>query len=639
VTTERTSPAEEEHRKVGLDLDLWKRLWGYTRRYRRDVACLVGLAMVTATVDVSFPLVTRGVIDEVARNKGDAELGRYVLAYLGLTVVFAASVVNFIRLAGKIRTHVAADIRRDGFRNLQALSFTYFDRRPVGWLMARMTSDVERLANILAWGVLDLFWGLTLMSGIAGLMLALDLRLALVVLAIVPPLAAISVLFKRRILASARVVRKTNSRITATFNEAAVGVRTAKAFGREEADLRAFSGLAGTLRDASYRNAMQAAVYLPIVLTLGSLATGVALAWGGVDVGLGRISLGTLVAFLTWSKHFFDPVQELAHWFAEMQMAQASAERILGLIAEEPEIADSPLTRFTVRARRERPRDDGRAADGLPDAFGTLVFENVSFAYPGGEAVLAGFDLVLRPGETVALVGPTGGGKSTIAGLACRFYDPTAGAVRLDGIDLRERGLAWVRSHLGIVLQTPHLFSGTIADNLRYGKLNASDAELERAARLAGAHDFIAAQPAGYATEVGEGGVRLSTGEKQLLSIARALLAEPRLFVLDEATSSVDTETEARIQSALERVLHGRTSLVIAHRLSTIRRADRILVIDGGRIVEDGDHAALMAAGGRYHELYVQQSLRGARFAAAPAEARREELGIAGGHGAAPATH
>jgi len=614
---------EEEHRARGLDLALWKRLWGYTRRYRRDVAMLVGFAVVTASIDVAFPLVTRGVVDEVAAHGRDAALGRYVLAYGGLTALFAISVASFIRLAGKIRTHVAADIRRDGFRNLQALSFTYFDRRPVGWLMARMTSDVERLSNILAWGVLDLFWGLTLMSGIASLMLVLDAKLALVVLAIVPPLAVVSVFFKRRILDSARIVRKTNSRITATYNEAASGVRTAKAFGREEADLRGFSGLAGTLRDASYRNSMQAAVYLPLVLTLGSLATGVALALGGIDAGLGRISLGTLIAFLTWSKHFFDPVQEMAHWFAEMQTAQASAERILGLIAEEPEIEDTPMTRYTVR----RLRDEGRrglrlvahdtAEDGYPDAFGSLVFDGVTFAYPNGERVLSDFRLELRPGETVALVGPTGGGKSTIASLACRFHDPTEGAVRLDGVDLRERGLAWYRSHLGVVLQTPHLFSGTIADNLRYGKLAATDAELEHAAKLAGAHDFIAAQPDGYATQVGEGGVMLSTGEKQLLSIARALLKDPRLFVLDEATSSVDTETEARIQRGLEHVLRGRTSLVIAHRLSTIRRADRILVIDGGEIVEDGDHASLMAEGGRYHDLVVQQSLRGASFAAA----------------------
>jgi ATP-binding cassette, subfamily B, bacterial len=607
---------EEEHRSQSLDFALWKKLWGYASRYRRDVALLAAFAVVTALVDVSFPLVTRAVIDEVAARRGEARLWPYMIAFGALTCVFAGSVASFIRLAGKIRTHVACDIRRDGFDNLQALSFTYFDRRPVGWLMARMTSDVERLANILAWGVLDLFWGLTLMTGIGAFMLVLDARLALVVLAVVPPLAVVSVLFKRKILASARVVRKTNSRITASYNEAAVGVRTAKAFGREPADLAAFSDLAGILAAASRRNAVLSALYLPIVLTLGSLATGVALAWGGVDVGLGRISLGTLVAFLTWSRHFFDPVQEMAHWFAEMQMAQASAERILGLIAEDPAIKDSALTSFVVGARRRRPARDGLAEDGHPDRFGRLVFERVGFAYPSGERVLAGFDLELRPGETVALVGPTGGGKTTIAGLACRFYEPTEGRILLEGRDYRERGLAWYRSHLGIVLQSPHLFSGTIAANLRYGRLDATDAEVEEAARLAGAHDFVAALPKGYATDVGEGGVRLSTGEKQLLSIARALLKRPRLFVLDEATSSVDTETEARIQRGLERVLEGRTSLVIAHRLSTIRRADRILVIDGGRIVEDGNHGTLMSARGRYHELYTQQSLRGARFGA-----------------------
>ncbi len=610
---------EEEHRSQSLDLALWRKLWGYARRYRRDVAGLCVFAVITALVDVSFPLVTRAVVDEVAAKRGDARLLPYALAFGALTCVFAGSVASFIRLAGKVRTHVACDIRRDGFDNLQALSFSYFDRRPVGWLMARMTSDVERLANILAWGVLDLFWGLTLMSGIAVLMVSLDARLALVVLTVVPPLALLSVFFKRRILVSARVVRKTNSRITASYNEAAVGVRTAKAFGREPADLASFSDLAGTLEAASRRNQVLSALYLPLVMTLGSLATGLALAWGGVDAGLGRVSLGTLIAFLTWSRHFFDPVQEMAHWFAEMQMAQASAERILGLIAEVPAIKDSPLTSFVVGARRKRgaPARDGAAEDGHPADFGRLSFERVGFAYPGGERVLAGFDLELRPGETVALVGPTGGGKSTIAALACRFYEPTEGRILLDGIDYTQRGLSWYRSHLGIVLQSPHLFSGTIAANLRYGRLEASPAELEEAARLAGAHDFIAALPKGYDTDVGEGGVRLSTGEKQLLSIARALLKRPRLFVLDEATSSVDTETEARIQKGLERMLAGRTSLVIAHRLSTIRRADRILVVDAGRIVEDGDHAQLMSARGRYHELYTQQSLKGARFEAA----------------------
>ena len=611
--------AEDEHRARGLDFGLWRRLWAYTRPYRREVALLCLFGVLTAAVDVSYPLVTRAVIDAVDQHGGQVDLKPYVLIYAGLTVVFCLSIAGFIRLAGKIRTHVACDIRRDGFDNLQQLSFSYFDRRPVGWLMARMTSDVERLSNILAWGVLDLVWGLTLMTGIATLMLVMDFQLGLVVLAVVPFLALVSVLFKRRILASSRLVRKTNSRLTASYNEAAVGVRTAKAFGREDADLKSFSGLSGTMEGASLRNAIQSALYLPAVLTLGSLATGLALAWGGVDVGAGRITIGTLIAFLTWTKHFFDPVQEMAHWFAEMQMAQASAERILGLIAEEPSIRDSALTRYVVEARRNGDRGDGSevAEDGFADAFGTLEFRDVGFSYDGGrggEPVLEHFDLTMRPGESVALVGATGSGKSTIAGLACRFYEPTSGQVLLDGVDTRRRGLAWFRSNLGIVQQSPHLFSGSLADNIRYGQLDATDEEVAEASRLAGAHDFIAALPEGYATEVGEGGVRLSTGERQLVSIARALLKRPRFLVLDEATSSVDTETEQRIQRGLERVLSGRTSLVIAHRLSTIRSADRILVIDAGRIVESGDHETLMACRGRYFDLYTQQSLRGAQL-------------------------
>ncbi|MEM7309002.1 MAG: ABC transporter ATP-binding protein [Planctomycetota bacterium] len=604
---------EEEHRASRLDLDLWRRLWAYTRPYRPQVLLLCFFGIVTAAVDVSYPLVTRAVIDAVDERGAEADLLPYAFLYAGLTVVFCLSIAGFIRLAGKIRTHVACDIRSEGFDNLQRLSFSYFDRRPVGWLMARMTSDVERLSNILAWGVLDLVWGLTLMSGIATLMLLMDVQLAVVVLAVVPFLALLSVFFKRRILASSRVVRKTNSRLTASYNEAAVGVRTAKAFGREEADLRSFSGVAGTMEGASLRNALQSALYLPAVLTLGSLATGLALAWGGVDVGAGRITLGTLIAFLTWTRHFFDPVQEMAHWFAEMQMAQASAERILGLISEEPTVRDSAMTRHVIRARRRRARSD-RAEDGFQDRFGTLAFEGVGFTYDGGEEVLADFDLTLRAGETVALVGATGSGKSTIASLACRFYEPTSGRILLDGVDYTRRGLAWFRSNLGIVLQSPHLFSGTLAENIRYGQLDATDEEVREASRLAGADDFISALPEGYDTEVGEGGVRLSTGEKQLVSIARALLKRPRFLVLDEATSSIDTETEERIQRGLDLVLEGRTSLVIAHRLSTIRKADRILVIDAGRIVESGNHAALMARGGRYFQLYTQQSLRDARF-------------------------
>jgi ATP-binding cassette subfamily B protein len=606
-------PAEETYAR-GLDLGLWRKLFGYTRPYRRHVAGLVASAIALAIVDTAFPLVTRRLIDDVVARGREAEILPYAAAYALLTVALSGCVGIFVHLGGIIRTHVSHDIRRAGFENLQRLSFSFFDHRPVGWLMARMTSDCERLSMIMAWGVLDFFWGVTLMAGIAVVMLVLDARLAGIVLAVIPVLAGMSVFFQRRILASSRVVRKTNSRITAFFNEAIMGVRTTKVFVRERHDLEDFRDLSGEMYAASVRNALHSALYLPLVLTLGSLATGLALAAGGLEVTTGRITLGTLVAFLTYTRHFFDPIQEMAYWFTEMQMAQASAERILGLVEAEPEIRDSEAVRALLSAHRTEspslPAATAVAEDGGPDTIGTIEFRDVQFAYAEGTRVLDGFDLTVDSGETIALVGPTGGGKSTIVSLLCRFYEPTSGEVRIDGTDYRKRGLHWLQSNLGIVLQTPHLFSGTVAENIRYGRLKATDREIERAAEVVDAHEFIQGLEDGYRTQVGENGNRLSTGQKQLVSFARAILAEPKILVMDEATSSIDTETERRIQRGLARVLEGRTSFVIAHRLSTIRAADRIVVIVDGKIAEEGSHEELLALRGRYFDLYVQQSLR-----------------------------
>ncbi|MEW6071431.1 MAG: ABC transporter ATP-binding protein [Planctomycetota bacterium] len=600
----------EESFARGIDLALWRRLFRYALRYRRTVILFALAGATVAAADVCFPLVTRRVIDEAAQHGAGARLLECGLVYAGLLLLLCGGVFSFIRLGGTIRTCVSHDIRADGFASLQRLSFAYYDRRPVGWLMARMTADCDRLSQIMAWGVLDTVWGLTLMAGITAAMLALDARLALAVVAVVPVLAAASVFFQKRILASSRVVRRTNSRLTAAYNEGIMGVRTTKVFSREQESLREFQSLSGEMFSASVRNQVQSALYLPVVLTIGSLATSLALAAGGFQVSGGAISIGTLIAFLSYSRSFFEPVQELAYWFAELQMAQAGAERIMGLVAEVPEIQDSSAVRAAIAAHRAAPPRPGLAEDGLPDEIARIEFRDVSFAYRDGPPVLQHFDLTVRAGQTIALCGPTGGGKSTIAGLLCRFYEPTAGEIRIDGRDYRTRSLHWLQSNLGIVLQTPHLFSGTILENIRYGNLAATDDEVIAAARLAGAHDFVAALEDGYATQAGEGGSRLSTGQKQLVSFARAILARPRLLVMDEATSSIDTETEHRLQAGLAHVLAGRTSFVIAHRLSTIRAADRILVIDGGRIVEDGPHAALMAKRGRYFALYTQQSLR-----------------------------
>ena len=600
---------EEENYARRFDLSLWRKLFAYTKPYRREVGLLVALAIGTAAVDVSFPLVTRRLIDDVVARGRDADFAHFAVGYLGLTVTLCLFVWTFVRVTGKVRTHVSHDIRRDGFANLQRLSFSFYDHRPVGWLMARMTSDCERLSNIMAWGLLDFFWGVTMMSGIAVVLLVLNLRLGLIVLAVVPVLMWISAVFQRRILKSSRLVRKTNSKITAAYNESIVGVRTSKVFVRQQENLREFRELTTEMHGGSVRNALQSALLLPLILTLGSVATGLTLVIGGLDVTRGAVTVGTLIAFLTYVRHFFDPVQELGHWFAEIQMAQASAERVIGLIETVPQVRDRHDVAARIRATGPtRPR--GLAEDGMPDSIATIDFVNVGFYYQGGVRVLEGFDLSVRAGETIALVGPTGGGKSTIVSLLCRFYEPTSGEIRIDGVDYRERSLHWLQSSLGIVLQTPHLFSGTVAENIRYGRLDTTRAEIEEAATIVGAHAFIERMENGYESEVGEGGVLLSTGEKQLVSFARAILAKPRILVMDEATSSVDTKTEHAIQRALDRVLEGRTSFVIAHRLSTIRSADRILVIDAGRIVEQGPHAELMRARGRYHDLYVQQSLR-----------------------------
>jgi ATP-binding cassette subfamily B protein len=601
---------QADRRKKRMDLSLWRRLAGFLVPHQKCTILLILSGVATAIVDASFPLLTREVIDDVVLRGAEAPLLGYGLAYFGLAVALAFCVWALIWLAGRMRAYVSHDIRRAGFDRLQELSFSFYDHRPVGWLMARMTSDCERLANIFAWGLLDIVWSLTLLSIIAVVMFVINAKLAAVALTVIPIVIWVGTIFRKRILRTARRVRKTNSKITAAYNEGIMGVKTSKVFVREEENLDGFTRLTDRMYDASVRNALHSAMYFPVVLTLGSLATGLALAVGGFEVTAGVLSIGTLIAFLTYTRQFFEPIHQIAAWFAEMQMAQASAERIMGLIATVPEISDSDDVRSRIVTEDTNGHRDGFAIDGYPDRIGEIEFRNVGFRYSKGPLVLTDFSLVVRPGMTIALVGQTGGGKTTIVNLLCRFYEPTEGQILLDGIEYRARSLAWLQGSLGIVLQEPHLFSGSVKENILYGKLAATDEEVEAAASLAGAHDFILGMENGYESEVGEGGVRLSTGQKQLVSFARAILAKPRILVMDEATSSVDTETEARIQEGLSRVLEGRTSFVIAHRLSTIRNADLILVIDGGRIVEQGTHRDLLTKAGRYNDLYRQQSLR-----------------------------
>ncbi|MCZ6855555.1 MAG: ABC transporter ATP-binding protein [Gammaproteobacteria bacterium] len=601
---------DEEALAAHLNLALWTKLFAYVRKYPRYLTWLAVFAVLTAVMDVSYPLITRGVIDAVAADGMSAVLWPYMVAYMGATLVITFAIGGFIWMGGKIRTHVSHDIRRDGFENLQKLSFSFYDYRPVGWLMARMTSDCERLSNIMAWGFLDLVWGGTMMLGIALAMLVMNAKLALAVLAIIPVLGWVSAKFQRRILKSARVVRSTNSRITGSYNEAIMGVLTSKAFVREKANLEEFRTLTDTMYSASVQNLTQAAVYLPLVITLASLATGLALAIGGIDLLGGMITAGTLIAFMAYTRHFFDPVEQFGHWFAEMQMAQASAERIMSLIETDPKIKDSPSVLQALARVRAVPGQTRIAADGGLAKIEKIELCGVGFSYNSAQPVLSDINLTVVRGETIAIVGPTGGGKSTLVNVICRFYEPTSGTVLIDGMDYRNRSLHWLQSNLGMVLQNAHIFGGSIMENIRYGKLSATDEEVIAATKLAGAHEFVSAFSEGYATETGEGGSRLSAGQKQLVSFARAILADPQILVMDEATSSVDTETEQRIQQGLANVLEGRIAFVIAHRLSTIRNANRIVVIEKGRISETGSHIELMTRRGHYYDLYRQQSLQ-----------------------------
>jgi ATP-binding cassette, subfamily B, bacterial len=591
-----------------LDLKLWGRVYRHALPHKRLLRPLFASAVLIAATEATFPLVTKRAIDAAVESCDAFAVWPFAVAFFLLAALLSIGVWLFIDKAGSVSNHVAHDIRRAGFDRLQELELAYYDARPAGWLISRLTSDCDRLARILAWGFTDLVWGLCLVFMLGGILLWLDWRLGLIALAALPPLAVISAVFQKRILRSAREIRRMNSQITASYSESIAGTRTTKTLGRERANLEEFSELSSSMYLASVRNARQAAIYVPLVTAIGSMAVGLSLWRGGVGVMEGAITLGTLVAFLTCAGQFFNPINQIAQILANMQGAQAAAERVLSLLATEPKIRDSAsaLERLRMHAAANPPSPH-LAPDGLPAQIETLEFRDVSFSYASGESVMKRFNLTVRAGETVALVGPSGGGKTTLVSIACRFYEPTEGEVLINGVDYRERSLDWLQSCLGLVLQTPRLFAGSIRENIRYGRLAATDAEVEAAARAVRADHFISQLEGGFDAEVGEGGGRLSTGQRQLISFARAVLANPQIFVMDEATSSIDAETELLIQDALQRVFRGRISFVIAHRLSTIRRADRILFIAGGRIIESGRHEELLRQRGRYFELYTKQ--------------------------------
>lgn len=597
-------PLQEQEFSKRLDLAVWKRLLQFARPYRRYLLILIIQMVFLGLVDALLPLFNRYAIDKIALTGQLGKLIPFSILALAVIVLQAVNVRLMILSAGKLECNIPYDIRKAAFARLQSMPLAYYDQTPVGWLLARMTSDSRRLGETLSWNIVDLFWALAMMLLTMIFMLFLNARLALLVLATVPVLVTVSILFQKRILFNYRKVRKFNSHITAGFNEGIGGAKTIKSLSIEDAMHREFSEKTRDMREFAVRSATISAVYTPIVLLLGSIAAGLVLWRGGIQVetGLaGSIGYGTMVAFISYAVQFFEPVKQFARVFTELNYAQASAERVISIIDMEAGIRDSAVVEEAYGAMLNSNREQ------WPEFMGQISFQDVTFRYKEGENILEHFNLEIRAGEKVAIVGETGSGKSTLVNLACRFYEPTEGRILIDGIDYRERPLLWMYANLGYVLQEPHLFSGTVRENIAYGRKDISIEMIEKAARIVNAHDFILQMENGYETQVGERGSRLSTGQKQLISFARAIVSDPGMFVLDEATSSVDTETEHLIQQAMNNALHGRTSLIIAHRLSTIRSADRILVIEKGKIVEEGNQRELLRKKGRYWRLYTNQ--------------------------------
>ncbi len=585
-----TSYFDEEEFETKFNSKVLGRILQLTNPHKNWVIGFLVTIAVVAGLDSVTTYLSKLIIDNGILEGNKQALTNIVLIYGATILVQSASTFLFIYLAGILGERIRYDLRKKMFNHLQALSLDYYSKTPVGWIMARVSSDSERVAELVTWGLVDSTWGLMSIVTSMIFMVIINWKLALIVLALVPVLFLIATLFQKWILGSFRNVRKTNSRIVGAFNENITGVRIIKALGREKENLDEFKQITDTMYTSSFRAAWLSALFLPTVQITSALAIAAVVWFGGAQARTGALSIGGIQAFVSYITFMMWPIQDLARVFAQMQQAIASAERMFSLIDSQPKIKDHP-----------QAIDPGTIK-------GDVIFNRVTFHYEDDEKpVLDDFSLQVKRGETIALVGPTGGGKSTIINLLCRFYEPQSGSIMIGGIDYTQISLQALQSRIGVVLQTPHLFSGSITENLRYGRLDATDDEIIEATKIIGAHSFITHFEKGFNTEVGEGGNLLSVGQKQLLSLARAILAKPEIFIMDEATSSVDTLTEALIQQGMQRLLDTTTSFIIAHRLSTIKKADRIIVIENGQIAEMGTHTDLLRLQGKYHQLYTRQ--------------------------------
>jgi len=575
------------------------RLFPYIRKYRKTLLLMMICGLGGTGVDLALPLLQRYALNHYIMERTMDTMPLYIGLYLA--VILFGAVVNYISTRNAMATEVRVnrDLRSSAFDHLQKLSFSYFNQNAVGYIHSRVMSDTGRIGSLVSWTLMDSVWHTSYLIGSIIVMLVINARLALLVMLILPLIVILFTLFQGKLIQANRQIRELNSKITGDFNEGITGAKTIKTLVIEDRMGRDFLKDTAEMKRRGIHAARLRGLFALTMHLASSLALAVVLWKGGY---IAESEVGTFSMFMTYAQGMMEPVRWIVDAISDVITTQVNIERLTRLLGTVPDVKDSDEVIEKYGDSFDPKRENWEPIRG------DIEFEDVSFMYPDGdEYVLEHFSLKIPFGSNIAIVGETGAGKSTLVNLVCRFFEPTEGRVLIDGRDARERSQLWLHSAIGYVLQTPHLFSGTIRENLLYGNPNATEEEIWKALKLVSADEVVNRMEKGLDADVGEGGDLLSTGEKQLISFARAILADPRILVLDEATASVDTLTEQKIQSAIETVIAGRTSLVIAHRLSTVKNADLILVVNDGKIVEQGTHAELLKAKGYYYRLYTRQ--------------------------------